>query len=116
MMRWLAGGCLAISVIVPMTCRASEPRLVSLTDLGRTITEMRVTPNGHWGVAEMQALQDQPAVLQIIDVSSIANPKLRGSIPIEQKGRISLSADGRLLLLLITPPPAANGQVGENLV
>jgi hypothetical protein len=116
MMRWLAGACLAISIIVPTAGRASEPRLVSLTDLGRTIAEARVTPDGHWAVAEMQAIQGQPSALQIIDVSSLAKPKLKGSIPIEGKGKISLSADGRLLLLLIEPPPATNGKVGENLI
>jgi hypothetical protein len=116
MMRWLASGCLAISVIVPMACHASEPRLVSLTDLGQAIAEARVTPDGHWAVVEMEAPLGQPIALQIIDASSLARPKLKGSIPIEGKGKISLSADGRLLLLLIEPPPALNGQVGGYLI
>ena len=103
-------------MIVPVVCSASEPLLISTIDLGRTITEAVVSPDGHWAVAEMKALGDQPTALQIIDIASLDRPKLRGSIPIEQEGRISLSADGRLLLFQIEPPPAANGEAKDNLV
>jgi len=87
-------GCVAFS------CFADYPVFVSSVRLSAPPTTGRTSADGKRFVTLLQAKDKQPSGLQVVDMSDILNPKLRGFLAISS-GELALSEDGNTALLLI---------------
>jgi hypothetical protein len=113
-LRWARR--VAMLLTAPMACRAAEPQRIGNVALGGSIAELQVTPDGRWVVAQMQASKGQLAGLRIVDTSTPDKPQPRGFVPTGRNGNMSLSADGRRLLLLVAPERLEYDKLGDHLI